>query len=122
MALDRNQLKAPVLPKEAVPVDALGGEVIVRGLLLSERLALSALNSQLSQPLDGEDKALANARAGAQMVAHTLAKVVLLADGLPVYSAAEWDAFGAAQSGVVLDLYRHSRRLNGLDAGDIEKN
>lgn len=122
MALERNQIKAPVLPKEAVQVDVIGGEVIVRGLLLSERLALSALNGQLSQPLPGENADLAQARAGAAMVAHTLARVVVLADEQPLYSAIEWDEFGAAHPGDVLELFRISRRLNGFDAGESAKN
>lgn len=122
MALERSQIKPPVLPKEAVPVDALGGEVIVRGLLMSERLALSALSAQLGIPLTGEGPDLARARAGGQIVAHTLAAVVLLADGKPLYTAQEWDEFGALQPDAVLDLFNRSRRLNGLDADESAKN
>ena len=41
-ALKRSDLVAPELPRETVAVPALGGDVIVRGLRLSERLALFA--------------------------------------------------------------------------------
>jgi hypothetical protein len=37
MALNRNDLVRPALPRETVAMPALGGDVIVRGLLLGER-------------------------------------------------------------------------------------
>lgn len=120
--IERSAVQAPVLPKETVPMPSLGGDVIVRGLLLSERLTLSALSGQLSEPHPGESVELAQARAGAQMVSHTLARAVVLADGQPFYSVAQWDQFGAKHTGDVLALFQASRRLNGYDEGDTEKN
>ncbi len=122
MALERNQIKPPVLQKQSVQVDALGGEVVVRGLLLSERLELSALNGHVSQPKAGEGDDQARARGGAVMVAHTLARTVLLADGLPAYTAQEWDEFGATHPDAVLELFKVSRRMGGQDLEDVEKN
>lgn len=122
MALERNQIQSPVLPKEAVQVDALGGEVIVRGLLLSERMEMSALNVRLSQPQAGESEADARARAGGQLVVHTLARCVVLADGEPMWSAAQWDEFGARYPEEALHLFNTARRLNGQDAEAAEKN
>ena len=46
MALLKNQIKPPVLPAEAVDVPELGGEVIVRGLLLRQRLDLAVLGEE----------------------------------------------------------------------------
>lgn len=120
--LQRAAVRAPALPKEAVPVDALGGDVVVTGLLLSQRLALHALNARLAEPLPGEDPAAARTRAGAQLVAHTLAQCVVLDDGQPLYTAAEWEAFGAAHPGPALDLFDKARALNGMDAGAAAKN
>lgn len=122
MALDRNQIEPPVLPKEAVQVDALGGEVIVRAMLLSERLQLTALNTHLMQPQAGESEVQARARAGSRLVADTLARCVVLADGQPMWTAQQWDEFGATQPGAVLQLFNVSRRLSGQDEPELEKN
>ncbi|MGH6625142.1 MAG: hypothetical protein ACRECD_01120 [Burkholderiaceae bacterium] len=122
MALERNQIKPPVLPKEAVQVDALGGELIVRGLLLSQRLEMSALNAGLSAPLAGETELQARARAGGRLVANTLARCVVLADGEPMWSADQWDQFGATHPEPVLHLFKVARRLGGHDEEAIEKN
>lgn len=120
--IERNQAPAPVLPKETVQVDALGGEVIVRGLLLSERLALSAEQAGLLASQDGESSAPARMRAGAQMVPRTLAACVILADGQPMWTADEWDRFGAAHAEPAFELFAVAQRLSGLDAKESEKN
>jgi hypothetical protein len=120
--LQRADVRAPVLPKETVPVPALGGDVVVRGLLLSQRLALHAYNARQSQPQPGETDADARARAGAQLVAHTLAQCVCAADDQPLYTTAEWEAFGSAHPAAALDLFYLARRLNGMDDEATEKN
>lgn len=120
--LSRDQIKTPVLPKETVHVPGLGGDVVVRGLLLSESLAVRELVRQLRKPLDGETEAQAQARAGAQMCAATLAKAVCLANGEPVWPAHEWEVFGAQHTGDALMLFEVSQRLDGLKAEDVEKN
>lgn len=108
MALKKSEIKAPVLPKEAVPVAELGGEVIVRGLLLSERLALFA-------GINEEGKAFAH-------IPRVLAATVQDADGLPVFNEQEWEAFGASSFEAALRLFAVARRLSGLDAEAAEKN
>lgn len=123
--LQRADVRAPVLPKETVDVPALGGEVVVCGLLLSDRLALSALQADLATPPEGASEAdaeQAQRRAGAQIVFHTLARCVVLADDKPLYSPAEWDHFGAAHPEAVLGLYRKARALSGQDEAQNEKN
>lgn len=120
--LKRADVRAPVLPKETVAVEALGGDVVVAGLLLSQRLALHALNARLSQPQPGEDEAAALTRAGAQMVAHTLAQCVVLEDGQHLYSVEQWEAFGASNPSAALDLFDRVRALNGMDGKGAEKN
>lgn len=120
--LKRSAVKAPVVRKETVAVPSLKGDVVVRGLLLSERLELSAVNKQLSAVQEGEDVETALARAGAQIVSRTLEKVVLLADGKPLFTAREWDEHGATNSDDVLALFKVARRLGGFEAGAIAKN
>lgn len=108
MTLKKSDIKAPVLPKEAVQVAELGGDVIVRGLLLSERLALFA-------GINEAGKAFAH-------IPRVLAATVHDADGLPVFSEAEWEAFGASSFEAALRLFAVARRLSGLDAEVTEKN
>lgn len=120
--LERSKVKPPVRPMETVPCAALGGDVIVRGMLLSERLELQALNALMAEPAAGETEQQARARAGAHMTAQMLARCVVLADEKPLYSVHEWDQFGAKQPAAVLDLLKVAQRLSGNDELDIEKN
>lgn len=121
--LQRDQVRAPVLPKEAVPVASLGGEVVVRGLLLSEQMALSAMVVRASAAqAAGESEDAAAIRARSQKVAETLARCVVLDDDKPLYTAAEWDVFGAQHPDDALKLYHTAQRLNGEDPEAAAKN
>jgi hypothetical protein len=113
---------APTLPQETVSVAELGGDVIVRGLLLSERWRLMDVTEKAQAVCPGESEEQAQTRAGREIVFSTLAVCVVLADGLPLWKPADWDAFGSKHPKVVLDLYKLSNRLAGLDGKDNEKN
>ena len=106
MALKKSDIPRPLPPAEAVPVEALGGEVIVRGLLLSERLeiAVSTSGSRFKQ------------------IPKLLALTVVDADQLPIFSETEWEAFGARHFDAALSLFKVAQRLSGLDGDDAEKN
>lgn len=97
MAVKKADVKRPSLPKETKKVDALGGEVVVQGLLLSERLALSA----------NRDKPFRH-------ISETLAYTVRDADGEPVYSADEWEIFGAQNADTAFELFAIAQRLSGM--------
>jgi hypothetical protein len=120
--IERSEVKVPSLPRETVEVPALGGEVIVRGLLLSERLELSGFHERLADPMPGETDEQARSRAGGQIVAFTLSRAVVLADGKPLYTQTEWDTFGSKNPDAALDLFNRSRVLAGLDDKDNAKN
>jgi hypothetical protein len=102
--LKKSAIATPKPPKEAVKIDSLGGEVAVRGLLLRDRLALSV----------GEDRF---AQVGA-----LLAATVIDGDGEPIFSAAEWEAFGASHFDDALRLFAVAQRLSGLSVEDSKKN
>lgn len=106
--LNKSQIAAPVLPKETVDVPELGGEVVVRGLLFSERLALFARVG------DG-GKAFAE-------IPELLALVVLDAAGETVFTSAEWEQFGARNMDALLRLFAVAKRLSGLDMEAAAKN
>lgn len=111
-SLTRADIKAPVLRKQAVACPALGGDVVLRMLTLSERLAL---HEHLREAND--------ARGRYAQMAELLAVAAIDADsGLPLFSAAEWDLFAAEHTGDAMALLEVARRLSGFDAEDVEKN
>jgi len=122
MALDRSQIKLPELPKETVAVESLGGEVIVRGMLLSERLASDNVHAASRNPREGETEDDAHARAGTAIVFRVLHTCVVDDSGKRLLSIEEWDAFGTAHQTDVFRLFNTAMRLSGQDLGDVEKN
>jgi hypothetical protein len=94
MALDRSTVLRPVLRKEAVPVETLGGEVIVRQLTLTEMLTLGR-----DRPDDE--------------VAQVLAWCCIDPQGKPLLDLEEWQAWGASCPGDAVRLYETAIRLTG---------
>jgi len=122
--IKRGQLPpAPVLPEETVSVPSLGGDVIVRGLLLSQQMALHAKVARATAaPAEGETEEQAGIRARSLRVAETLAMCVVLDDGKPLYTVEEWDVFGAKNTDDAMRLYETAQRLNGEDEEAATKN
>ena len=104
--LKKANIAAPVLPMETIEVPELGGEVIVRGMLLRDRIGLF---------FDAEKN-------GHGQLSKVLAATVVDADHVPVYTQDEWEAFGATHSATVIRLFDVARRLSGLDAEAAAKN
>lgn len=120
--IDRQAAAAPSPPREVVTVEPLGGDVEVRGLLLSDRLELSAAQRALRQPLAGETDAQARERAGAHMVPITLARTVHAADGKPLWTVDQWQSWGSSHIDEALRLFGVAMRLMGHDLEAAEKN
>lgn len=108
MALTRDSITLPQLPRETVAVPALGGDVIVTGLRLRDRLALFA--------------GLRKEGGNNGHVATLLAATVVDDNGAKLLTEAEWEAFGGQHFGEVVDLFGVACRLSGLDAEAAEKN
>lgn len=106
--LKRSEVERPTVPKETVPVNSLGGDVVVRGLLLSERLALYS-------------RANADGKVFAE-IPKMLAISVLDADELPLFSLEDWEAFGIKHQDEALTLFKVAQRLSGLETEDAKKN
>lgn len=122
MALLRKcNIPKPSLHKETVDVPELGGEVVVRGTMLDERLALvfgaAPAPKEAGQPTAEDDP-----RESYQHIARLLAYAVIDADGEPVYTIDEWAEFGGQHFAATLRLYKIARRLSGMDAGEAKKN
>lgn len=121
--LQRADVRPPVLRKETAPAPGLGGDVVVCGLLLSDRLALDGIKAAMAQPLPGETEEQAARRAGSAIVFETLARTVVIAgDQQPVFDAAGWNLHGASHPDDVLSLYRVAWRLSGYEEAATEKN
>lgn len=106
MVLRKSDIKPPVLPKETVDVPALGGEVIVRGLMLSERLTIATALTQ-------EDKL--------RLVPLLLSKTVMDAEGQQVFTEAEWETFGTRYLDSAMNLFDVARRLSGMEEESLKK-
>lgn len=116
MALKRSEAKSPILRKRAVQVDSLGGEVIVRALLASERWALFGDAGDTS-----DLTALAARMAQGRRLADMLGLAVIDADDKPFFTGEEWEIFGADNPADMALLVNTALQLSGL-AGDAEKN
>lgn len=106
--LKKSDIKAPVLPKKTVPVPSLGGDVVVHGLLLSDRIRI----------LRSEEKSEAE-------VSQLLAATVMDAEGKPLFTQQEWEAFAAESPQKFVDtvaLFKEARALSGLNLEEAEKN
>lgn len=124
----RGNVAEPALPKETVEVEALGGDVVVRGLLLTERLDLEARIVQLARAnktardaaqASGDETPAANVHVVMPQLLHM---AVLDADGLQIWSAEQWQRFGGAHPGQAVALFNVAWRLAGFDRADNAKN
>jgi hypothetical protein len=103
--LKKSDIAAPTLHEEVVEVAELGGQVIVRGLYLHERLELALRDKD-----------------GMRRIAQMLALCVLDADRAPLWSAEEWTLFGGRHCEAALNLWEIAKRLSGMDGEGAEKN
>jgi len=114
--IKRGSIAAPTVPKETIEAPALGGEVVVRGLLLSERLALQHRLASLR-------KTGAPDQADVQIILPLLlSQCVLDADGLSVFSQDDWQAFGSRHADQAITLFAAAWRLSGFDLDETTKN
>lgn len=122
--IKRANVAPPVLPKETVEVEALGGEVVVQGLLLSDRQDLEAYMVALARA--GREAVEGGAGAQAPGMAKVMPRLlhlsVLDADGERIYTEQEWQIFGGAHHGQAMALFLVAWRLSGFKQADNAKN
>jgi len=104
-ALKRSQIPAPSFPKETAAVESLGGEVIVWGLGLADKLRFATWDG----PRFGQ-------------MCEALAVSVRDADGEPIWTAGQWDAWGSAHMADAMRLFGVIEKLSGLSEAQAEKN
>lgn len=104
MPLNRSQLKDPVLEKEPVDVPELGGEVVVQGMMMRDRLQVATANlPQFAH------------------VAEVLSRSVVDDEGARIWSAQQWEIFGGQHQDAAWKLFEVAQRLSKLGGAD-EKN
>ena len=102
MALLKKDVPEPMLPEpRAVPVPELGGEVIVRPLLLSQALGFRERFRNGS----GRDYA---------QVPALLAQTVIDGAGEVLFSEQQWEVWGAVNPVAALKLFNEAWPLSGL--------
>jgi len=104
--LERQAVKpAPAMDSKVVSAPELGGDVMVRGMTLSQRLSLNSNESgQVTRNIP-----------------RALAYCVLADDGLPVYTEAEWETVGTENMELCIRLFTVASQLSALTEGDVEK-
>jgi hypothetical protein len=101
----KSEVSTPMLPKETLPVPELKGDVVVCGLMLSDRLQV-----------------MRDAKDGDIRLSKLLAMTVIDADGKPLFDELQWETFGATNFKACLNIFNVAKRLSGFDAEVIAKN
>lgn len=105
--LKKSAIPAPSLLEEVVSVPELGGDVLVRGMLLKDRLEISIV--------DGYGRM-------SSMLAACVFADNEKGEPVPLYSAEEWERVGARHYAATLKLWDTTRRLSDIDGEEAEKN
>lgn len=122
MVLNRSQVPEQKLPEQVEPVPELGGDVIVRGLLLSKRMELDEINDKAKVPLEGETDEEARTRAGKLVVPRMLHACVVDDEGHSIMSLEQWDVFGGKHRATIFRLFDIALRMCGRITEDVQKN
>lgn len=89
-------------------VESIGGEVIVQGMLLRERLAFMERSSLKDADQIG-------------LTYELMCDLVLADDDQPVFTAAEWELFSTAHEKDFFAVLKVLQALNGFDAEVVKK-
>lgn len=103
----KSSVPAPSLLSETVSVPELGGDVLVRGMLLKDRLEISIVD-------------------GYARMASMLAACVFVdnekGEKVSLYNADEWERVGSRHYAATLKLWDIARKLSDVDGEEAEKN
>jgi len=119
--VSRSGIAAIALPRSTEPAPEIGGDVVVQGMDMPQMLEFTAARRRLGQPQEGETEEQAAERTSGEMLPRLLAVCVLAEDGLPVYSVAQWRAFGARHPDRAVALWEVAIRLSGQAPDDEKK-
>lgn len=98
--INKANVPPPMVPKRVIEnVEGIGGDVVIRGLYLSERNKLFSLAAQ-----------------GKAELSLLLHMAVVDDKDQAIYSVEEWEQYGAANYRTALDLFAVAKELSGLNA------
>lgn len=100
-------ISRPVLKRETVMVEALGGEVILQQMTL--QLYLETIRYGM-------------AHENTAPIAKVLAACVLDADDQPIFDEPEWEAWSPGHLTATFELYAKIKSLTGIDLEEAAKN
>lgn len=114
--LKRGEIQHSTLDQEIVAVEVLGGDVLIRGMTLRERLAFAARARASDQvpTLSDDRETFAN-------VAHVLSWCVLDADREPLMTQEQWETWGSTHLGEAMRLFAAAKRLSLTTKEDLKK-
>lgn len=108
MAILKKDLPAlPSAEKRAVAVPELGGEVIVRPLMLCDYLSMTTRNGTTKKDFGH--------------IAALLAYAVVDAEDQPLYTVEEWEVWGGINPGPALKLWEAAWEVTSLSVEAAEK-
>lgn len=93
----------------------------MQGMGMPELLRFFAAQRRLSQPQGTETAEQASERANSELVPIALSMCVLADDGLPLYTDAQWRAWGARNTPAALGLFAVAMRLSGQNRAEEKK-
>lgn len=102
--MKKSQIKAPELPAKTVDVPELGGEVVVKGMLLKERIEYA--REFAKEKPDDPDRF--------DHIAELLARSVRDEDGECIFTAAEWELFGASNYLAAMRIWSVAQDMCGF--------
>lgn len=108
--LNRANIAAPMRRSRSIAIAAPpfnGGEVAARSLSMGEWIAC--------------EEAAAGARS-ARLFPHLLAAAIVDVDGLPVWTAEDWDVWAAQNTAAFGDVLQAALEVNGRAGEDTQKN
>lgn len=107
--LSRDTVKPAALPQETHPCVSLGGEVIVRGALLTDRLKVENSARDGKVPVE-------------ELIPRLLALAVVDASGQPLMDESDWNQHAGQHRDDCLQLFNVAMRLWGYDGEANRKN
>lgn len=112
--LKRSEAKKPLQRRKTVTVEAIGGDVILQALGMSDKLILSMIRVPHREDASEEEIKSARAQTYSRRMKYTLHVGVLDADLMPVWDEAVWDAFGSDDENVpvAMDLFNQIGALS----------
>lgn len=122
--MSETQRPAPVLRKEVVET-AQWGELVVCQLMASARMGLTAHDEKAEAEEADAARTQRVGRNYAIFLSELMARAVTAKDGVPMYSASDWDAWNVIAGDDCLKLVNKALALNGyrtLDGEDVAKN